>query len=510
MPQRSICLGHWIRLGRGWLALAATSVLVVSGACNAAAEPHAAADKTQDVPRDEDAPLRAGEDWPQFLGPGGTGVAVETGLLEPWPEDGPPVAWTKRIGTGYSAPSVRGRRLVLHHRLRNHEIVECLDARTGDELWRYEYESHFSDPFGYNNGPRCTPLLTEDRCYTFGAEGMLVCLTLETGEKIWSRDTQQEFDLPQWFFGVGCTPILEGNLLVVLVGGQPDSGVVAFDAESGKTVWESVGKETWDGAPTGSPEEPKYAWTGEEQIASYSSPIAATIHGQRHLLCLLRQGLVSLDPAGGRLNFKYWFRSSDYESVNAARPVVIGDKIFLSAAYRVGSALLQVNEDGKGYRELWRNPRNMLNHWSTSIHVDGYIYGFSGRHENEGTLRCLELETGKVMWQTSGYEGDVNHLRQNPATGQVIDAETKKEVPWPFFGRGSKIRVGDRFIVLGERGTLALLKINPREFEELARTSYPQIRYPAWAAPVLSRKRLYLRSETSLLCLDLAPNAEGQ
>ncbi len=439
-----------------------------------------------------------GEDWPRFLGPRGTGVSGETGLLEKWPESGPPVIWGKRVGTGYSAPSIRGDRLVLHQRRGNEEVVECMRPSDGTQIWQFKYASNFSDPFGYNNGPRCSPLLTEDRCYTYGAEGTLLCTDLRTGRKIWMRDVKQDFQIykkgskvPNWFFGIGCTPILEGNLLITLVGGQPNSAVVAFDADTGKTVWQNVGKPTWDGIETGDSFQPKYRWTGEEILISYSSPFAATIHGKRHVLCLLRQGLISLNPQDGSVNFKYWFKSRKYESVNAARPLVIGDKIFISAAYQTGSALLQVGADGKSYKQLWRDRRNMQTHWSTPFHVDGYIYGFSGRHESEAMFRCIELETGKVVWETSGFEGDLSDLAQDSQTGR------------PYYGRGSKIRIGEKFIVLGERGTLALVKINPKKFEEIARTTYPQIHYPAWTAPVLSRKRLYLRGENALICLDL-------
>ena len=186
-----------------------------------------------------------GEDWPQFLGPRADGTSAETGLPDKWPDSGPPQVWAKRIGTGYSAPSVRGQRLVLHHRLKDEEIVECLDAAAGESRWRHAYPSHFVDPYGYNNGPRCTPLLTVDRCYTFGAEGKLVCLDLTTGKPVWARDTAKDWDIPAAFFGVGSTPILEGDLLIVMVGGQPNSGIVALDAKSGKTVWESVGEKNW-------------------------------------------------------------------------------------------------------------------------------------------------------------------------------------------------------------------------------------------------------------------------
>src|SRR5687768_10028585 len=112
----------------------------------------------------------AAEDWPQFLGPRANGISGETNLIEKWPTNGPPLVWQKTIGTGYSAPSVRNGLLVLHHRVKDEEVVEAFEAASGKLRWRYAYASAFVDPYGYNNGPRCTPLLTSNRCYTFGAE----------------------------------------------------------------------------------------------------------------------------------------------------------------------------------------------------------------------------------------------------------------------------------------------------------------------------------------------------
>lgn len=447
---------------------------------------------------------RLGDDWPIFLGPQGTGVSRENNLLDKWPDDGPSIVWKKRIGTGYSAPSVLGDRLVVHHRLKDKDVIECLDASTGKEFWKHEYDTDFTDPYGYNNGPRCTPLLTKNRCYTFGAQGKLLCLDLESHQIIWERDTAKDWNVPEHFFGAGCTPILENGLLIVLVGGQPNSGVVALNPDTGKTAWESVGKATWDGVSQDENNNRPYKWTGKEMLVSYSSPIVAEIHGQRHLLCLMRQGLVSLDPKTGQLNFKYWFRAKVHESVNAARPVVIGDKIFLSAAYQTGMALLQVKPDGKNYNVLWRDRAGLSTHWSTTIAVKDHLFGFSGRHEEEAMFQCRDIATGNLVWETNGFPGNPETLRQDPATGKIVDRETGQPVPWPFYGRGSKIIADGKFIVLAERGTLALVKINAEKFEEISRTSFPEIHYPAWAAPVLSRGYLYLRSEDHLLCLDLA------
>ncbi len=442
---------------------------------------------------------RSGHDWPVFLGPHGTGVSDETGLLDEWPATGPRMLWEKRIGKGYSSPSILDGRVVVHHRQRDLDIIECLNFEDGTPIWKYDYETDFADPYGYNNGPRCSPLLTKTRCYTFGAQGRLVCLDLETGKPVWECDTPKKWKVPNHFFGAGCTPILEGNLLIVLVGGQPNSGVVAFNADNGEIVWESVGEKTWDGADTDLNGKP-YKWTGEEMVVSYSSPIVATIHGSKHLLCLVRQGLVSLDPENGNVRFKYWFRSRINDSVNAARPVVVDDQIFLSAAYETGAALLRIHPDNQNYDVVWRNKRGMSTHWSTPIYQKGCLYGFSGRHEGEATLQCVDLNTGKLEWETNGYSGPVTDLRSG-TNGEIVDAAGK---PATFFGRGSKIAVDGKFVMLGERGMLVLAKLSREKYVELGRATYPQIHYPAWAAPVISHGRLFLRSEDHLLCLDIA------
>jgi len=428
----------------------------------------------------------AAEDWPQFLGPRQNGISGETGLPEKWPTNGPPLLWEKTIGTGYSAPSVRGKLLVFHHRLGNEEVVEALQAADAKPVWRYGYRSDFVDPYGYNNGPRCSPLLTSNRCYTFGAEGKLLCLDLQGGKLIWERDTQKDWNVPPAFFGVGSTPILEGDLLIVMVGAQPNSGMVGLDPKTGKTVWEAVGEKTWHGkAKKDWRGEPPVNWVTEDKQASYASPIAATIHGKRHLLCFMRQGLVSLDPKSGDVNFTRWFRSQVPDSVNAATPVIVDDMILISAAYyRVGSVLLKVRPDGKNFDELWRSTALEL-HWMTPIYHDGYLYAFSGRNEPDAVMRCVEFKTGKVMWE--------HDERWRPYS-------TKQP---PVYGRGSFIMADGKLIALGEGGLLGLFKVSPEKAEEISRYQPPQLHYPCWAAPVLSEKRMYLRSEDRLLCFDL-------
>jgi outer membrane protein assembly factor BamB len=310
---------------------------------------------------------------------------------------------------------------------------------------------------------------------------------------VWQRDTGIDWNVPAAFFGVGSSPILEGNLLLVMVGGQPNSGMVAFDARSGKTVWESVGEKNWEGKPKlGWPGVPAVKWQSWEKQASYSTPVAATIHGQRQILCLMRQGLVSLNPTNGTVNFSFWFRSPANDSVNAMNPVVVDDLILISGAYyKIGSVLLRVKSDGKAVEEVWRSPVLEL-HWMTPIYHDGYLYAFSGRNEPDAHFRCVEFKTGKLMWDRN--ESWPPHSTPTPSV----------------YGRGSCIMADGRLIVLGEGGLLGLFKVNPQQPEELSRYQVPQLHHPCWAAPMLSRKRLYLRSEDRLVCLDLAKSRNDE
>ena len=444
----------------------------------------------------------ADADWPRFLGPHGDNTSDQVGLADQWPPEGPPLIWEKRVGTGYSAPSVLGRVLVLHHRQGDEEIVEAMDAITGESRWRRTDPSGFMDPYGYNNGPRCTPTLTSNRCYTFGAEGRLLCLDLQDGSVIWERDSAKDWDVPAAFFGVGSTPLLLKDRLIVMTGGQPNSGVVALQPETGETIWESVGRDTWNGMiPIGWRNTKPYQWKGAEKLASYSSPTAAIFHGQAHLLCLMRQGLVSLDPDNGHVRFKRWFRAQANESVNAMTPVATDTRVLLSSAYyRLGSVALEVNPDGRSFEESWRSPSDPFArdpdskqfeqpvlevHWSTPVLHEGHLYAFGGRNEAEASLRCLDVATGALNWvRDEGWR-------------RGSDKQPKA------YGRGSAILVDEKLIALGEGGKLGLFRPSSTQPIELCSWQVPSLQYPVWTGPVISQGRIYLRSENQLVCLDL-------
>ena len=420
-------------------------------------------------------------DWNDFLGPERNGKSQEKIDIVPWGKTGPPVVWHKKIGVNYGAPTIADGRLFMFARHGNMARLTCMESDTGTERWRFEYPTDYEDMYGYNNGPRACPVVDEERVYIFGAEGMLHCLRVSDGELLWKIDTAARFNVVQNFFGTASTPVVEGDLLIAQIGGSPPG--------TPKDVWASNGKPP----PNGTGIVAFNKKTGEviykisDQLASYASPIMATINGRRWGFMFARGGLVGFEPATGKLDFYYPWRCPKIESVNASSPVVAGDLVFISESYEVGSSVLQVYPGG--YKVVWKDsPRrrnqSMRLHWNTAIHHEGYLYGCSARHTNGAEVRCVELKTGKVVWAHRVNE------------------------------RASLLWVNDYFIYLGERGRLMLLKCTPEKMDILSET-VPRdkngrqfIEYPAWAGPVVSNGLLYVRGDDRLICFSLKPQKD--
>jgi hypothetical protein len=393
-------------------------------------------------------PPGEGEDWPQFLGPRRTGTSLETGLLKEWPKEGPPLVWERPMGEGYGAPVTSRGRVVLFHRIDDEEVVECLDAEGGAEaLWRYAYPTRYADQYGYNGGPRSSPTVAGDYVFTYGAEGVLTCLDFDSGARVWQRRVNDEYRVPQGFFGAGTAPVVEEQLVLLNVGGPDGAGVVAFDAATGATVWRT-----------------------SDDGASYSTPIVGTVSDERLAIFHTAEGLLVLEASTGQERFRYPFRSKIYESAIAATPVLVGDIVFLSATYEVGAVALRLGADG--LEEVWRDEEAMQSHWATCIYHQGFLYGMDGRHEMGSNFRCIEFMTGKVQWTAD-----------------------------KGLGRACFILADGHLIAIGERGELALIEVNTERYVERCRARV--LRYPVWTPPVLSHGLLYLRNERMMKCLSL-------
>jgi outer membrane protein assembly factor BamB len=319
---------------------------------------------------------------------------------------------------------------------------------------------------------------------------MLHCVSFQDGTPIWKVNTTEKFGVVQNFFGAGSTPVVEGELLICQVGGSPPgspglyesggrvdgngTGIVAFHKRTGAVV---------------------YAVTDE--LASYASPQLETIDGRRWCFVLARGGLVGLDPSTGTVDFHYPWRARDLESVNASTPVVAGNEVFISETYQIGSSLLAVRPGS--YEVVWndqpqRRAKALLAHWNTPIHLDGYLYGCSGRHTQDANLRCIQWKTGTVEWA--------------------------EETPVENRERSSLLYVDGHFIALGEYGTLRLIKATPKRYELISEVRLmgkeaglgpfrfdppPLLKYPCWAAPILSHGLLYVRGADRVVCLEVIP-----
>ncbi|MDP6445773.1 MAG: PQQ-binding-like beta-propeller repeat protein, partial [Pirellulaceae bacterium] len=278
-----------------------------------------------------------GVDWPTFLGPTGDSKSTETGLNTDWRNNRPKIVWRKELGTGYGIGSISRGRYYQFDRFENKATAYCLNAETGAELWTYEYATEYEDLYGYNNGPRCSAVVDDDRVYFYGAGGMLFCLNAYSGDLVWKVDTAKRFGVIQNFFGVGSTPAIDGDLLIVMVGGSPPeaqdigpgqldridgngTGIVAFDKMTGEVKYKS-----------------------SDELASYASMKIATIKGERFGLAFMRGGLVAFHPQTGEQDFHFKWRDKSLESVNASTPVVVGDRVLISETYGPGGALLIFN-----------------------------------------------------------------------------------------------------------------------------------------------------------------------
>ena len=385
------------------------------------------------------------QDWPQILGPGRNGIYTGPPIVASLPTTGPPLLWKRDIGAGFAGPAVVAGKLVLFHRVNNRETVEAMDAATGKTAWTFDYATSYRDDFGFDEGPRAVPVISGGRVFTHGADGWLHGLDFATGKKLWAVDTRRVFDAPKGYFGVATSPLVDGERVMVNVGGKT-GGVVAFDVATGKTVWTSTSDE-----------------------ASYSAPVIAEIAGQHTAVFFTRTGLVALDPSNGNVRYQYRWRARMAASVNAAAPVVVKDQIFLSASYGTGAVLLQVANNA--VTPLWSGDESMSNHYSTSVFKDGYLYGFEGRQEFGQRLRCVELATGKVMWDVEG------------------------------FGAGSLLIAGEALVIMRESGELALAPASPKAFRFASRAQLlPGV---VRAFPALAGGRYFVRNDRQLSAFDL-------
>ncbi|MFN7138532.1 MAG: PQQ-binding-like beta-propeller repeat protein [Limisphaerales bacterium] len=399
-------------------------------------------------------------EWPQYRGPQHDGSTSER-IAQFWPANGLERVWRIDTPTGFSSFAVGGGRAFTQV-ARNidgvpREVCIAVDAKTGKELWaqpvgfiKYGHDGGDAGAPGNQggDGPRSTPSADGDRVYVMSSDLNLFCFDAKDGKKVWSRDLIREHDGRNISWKNAASPLIVGDLIFVAGGGR------------GQAL---LGIRKKDGT---------VAWKGENDTMTHATPVAATIHGQPQVIFFTKEGLVSVVPETGKV---LWRQSFPFRTSTAASPVVCGDIVYCSAGYGVGAGAYKISKEGETFsaRELWRKPNQLMNHWSTPVYKDGYLYGmFSFKQYDKGPIKCVEVATGKEMWEEPG------------------------------FGPGNVVLVNNQLLALGDRGQLVLIEANPKGYKELARSKV--VDGKCWSTPVVSGGRAFVRSTKEGVCLDIS------
>ena len=420
--------------------------------------------------------LAAPEDWPEWRGAGRLGVWNETGILDAFPDDGLEVTWRTTVGSGYAGPSVANGRVFLTDfsptdRNQGFERIVCLDEATGEILWEHAWEVDYTGlQLVYAIGPRATPTVDGDRVYVLGAMGRLLALTVDHGKVLWEKDFVRDYEASVPVWGMPSAPIVDGERVIALAAGEPNAKVVAFHRDTGREIWRALSSD-WE--------------------PGYSQPVFFEAGGERQLLIWHPRAMSSLDPVTGRVYWEAPFIVS--MGMTVSTPIVEGRHLFVSSFYD-GARMWKLDEDGSGVTLLWESSgdsevrsdkiHTLLN---TAVIRGDYLYGV----DSYGQMRCLEIETGRRMWETM--------------------AVTREKQRWAaaFF-----VRHGDRYFINNDRGELIIAKLSPEGFQELDRTQLIEPTSPTvrrrdlgavhWSHPAYANRHILVRNDREILRASLA------
>jgi outer membrane protein assembly factor BamB len=405
-------------------------------------------------------PVRA-DDWPQWRGPNRDGVWRETGILAAIPESGVTVRWRARIGNGYSGPVVaQGRVFVTDHLLRPEvERVVCFEEATGKPLWTHSYPVEYGD-MEYGNGPRASPTVHAGKVYTLGTKGHLLCLDAACGDVLWKKDLAKDFNASIPRYGASAAPLVEGDLLIVCAGGQPEASVIALDRNTGAERWRAL-----------------------KDRPAYSAPVVITAGGCRQVISWTADSVTALEPATGKVYWQVPYKATFDPAQAVASPVVHQDRLLCLGAWNRGSLMLKLDPEKPDASVLWKTRSTPSTVFSTPLFQDErYFYAIV----NNGELCCLDATSGEEVWAT-------------------------REPTSEKFGTAHLTPVGDRVFLFNHKGQLILARLTPKGYQELGRSFLvePTAGYRAagaetWAHPAYANKCIFARNDRVLVCASLA------
>ena len=381
--------------------------------------------------------------WPAYRGATRTGH-YDHNIRTDWPDDGLPRLWQQPIGGGYASFAVAEGRLFTIEQRRDFEVVAAYDPNSGIELWSQHWTEHFQETMG-GDGPRATPTWDNGRLFALGASGELQSLAADTGRQLWRTNILADAGAGNLTWAMSASPLVVDNQVIVLPGGQNGRSVVAYDADTGAVLWSAL-----------------------DDVAGYTAPMVVELAGVRQILVVTAARAAGLRVEDGTLLWDFPWVVSNVP--NMAQPVVVGsDRVFLSASYGQGSAMVEVTRTGAelSAREVWRTNR-MKNKFSSSVLHNGHIYGL-----DESILACLDVETGELVWKGGRY------------------------------GYGQLLLADGHLVVLTERGDLVLVRATPDGHDEVA--NFAALDGKTWNVPTIADGRLFVRNTTAMAAFNIAP-----
>ncbi len=408
-----------------------------------------------------------GDDWPQWRGPRADGVWREKGIITKFAKPQLDYVWRTPISSGYSGPTVADGRVYVTDRVRKPKQVErvhCLNAKTGKILWTHVYDRDYRD-VGYDAGPRASVLINDQRAYSLGAMGDLFCFDAMSGSVLWQKDLAKEYNIRMPIWGIAASPIIEQNLIIVQIGGEPDACLVAFDKVTGKEKWRAL-----------------------SDHASYVAPLMVTQAKQRVLVAKTGENIVGLNPLTGQVHWRLPHPPTQMV-IGIASPVLHRDKMFFTTFFD-GSLLIQLNQHELTAAKVWQragpNEKDTIalhSIISTPFLKGDYIYGC----DSYGELRCLKLATGDRVWES-------------------LDAVPKARWATIHF-----IEHEDDVWLFNEKGELIISKLSPQGYKEISRTKLIEPTRDqlnrrggvCWSHPAFANKHVFARNDKEIVCASL-------
>lgn len=406
------------------------------------------------------------DEWPQWRGPQRDGIWREKGIVKTLTQESLDIRWRAPIAGGYSGPTVANGRVYVTDRMtkpKQIERVHCFNWETGETIWSFEYDCEYRN-VGYGVGPRASVTIHEGLAYSLGSTGHLYCFDAATGEVKWKEDLNTKYKIKMPIWGIASAPLIEGNTLIVQVGGE-NACFVAFDLKTGEESWKAL-----------------------NDNASYSAPVIIEQAGKRVMVCWTGDNIVGLNPQSGELHWKHP-RPPARMVLAVASPIVHKDLLFFTGFYD-GALLLKAHSEQLTTEPIWsrigeneKNTDAIHSIISTPIILGDYIYGV----DSYGELRCLELMTGDRVWE------DLTAVPK--ARWSTIHFTQHEDRVWMF----------------NERGELLITKLSPQGLEIISRV---QLIKPTrgqlnlrggvcWAHPAYAYKHIFVRNDEELICVNL-------